>query len=109
MIYTAQLISHKANVAKPKKVEFVDPSGTAEYGEPARNENKKNTVDPLKPSLKKTPSLEKPSVTQEHFLEAVEQTQPSVTPSEVRKYEQIYSRFQGGKVDNSAKQQKATL
>ena len=109
MIYTAQLICHKAQVAKPKKVDFLEPSETAEYEETARKEGVKKEVDSLKPSLKKASSLDKSAVTQKQLLEAAEQTQPSVTPSEVRKYSDIYARFQGGTVDTDKKEQKATL
>ena len=109
MIYTAQLLSHKAATSKPKKVDFLDQKNITDHEEVKQKDREKNHPRQLKPSLKKSPSEEKPSLTQENFLEAAQQTQASVTPSEAKKYENIYARFQSGKDDNSAQQQKATL
>ena len=65
----------------------------------------------MKSNLKKAPSVEKPFLTQEQFLEAAKETQASVTPSEAKKYENIYARFQTGnvKAGNEEHQQKVTL
>ena len=48
-------------------------------------------------------------VSQDDFNRAVAQTQPSVSVSEARKYEKIYSRFQAGKQSTEVKEQKVTL
>ena len=48
-------------------------------------------------------------VSQDDFIRAVAQTQPSVSVSEARKYEKIYSRFQAGKQSTEVKEQKVTL
>ena len=109
LIYTAQLIHHKASEVKPKKVEFVDQA-EIKAGKLTQNKQiKVGNKQELRPSLKKNPSVEKPALSHKYFMEAVNETQASVTASEVQKYELIYSRFNNGKTDTDIQQQKATL
>jgi len=110
MVYTAQLLNHKSAGCKPKKVDFLDQRESHET-EVRKVEINNKEPKPLKPTLKKSPSVEKPLLTQELFLEAAKETQASVTPSEAKKYENIYARFQSGKVkgNNEDRQQKVTL
>ena len=49
------------------------------------------------------------AVTLQDFKTAVSQSSPSVTDSELRKYQNIYSRFSNGLPDTEVKQQKVTL
>ena len=48
-------------------------------------------------------------VSQDDLIRAVEQTQASVSLSEERKYQRIYSRFRAGKQSTEVKEQKVTL
>ena len=62
MIYTAQLICHQATVSKPKKVDFLDPVNNPEHEGVIGKESVQKNQEQLKPSLKKGPSVEKPSL-----------------------------------------------
>ena len=48
-------------------------------------------------------------VSRQDFLDALSSSQPSVTQSEIRKYQNIYSRFQSGKSGVSDSEQRVAL